>query len=1541
MTRGKIFLVSLLLLCAPALADIHPNNAPGFPVEQSFHVGDIDNVNLFNGSLTLTIPLGGSYPVGGGFSYSLKLVYNGNPWSFVSLPLLDPWGNQIGTRTAAEPGECSNAGLGWRVSLGRMDPPCQTSESAEPPPVYQDENGTDHIFYPTLHYGDPEDVNPAGVTDVQYTRDGSYLRLKVYSAGYREIELPDGTIRRFNSEGLPTQIRDSFSNTLSITYPAGQWVLTDSQGRVHTISFGTAASFPVVTRVDLQAFNGQTATYQLQYTEQQVGRACPHDDTAIANSATVPLLTGVLLPDGSSYQAAVSDYITSAGATTASCTDAGGNLIGLTLPTLGRLEWTWQKYQFPSGSAQKPRLQRNDGVAARTMRDPSRPAGQQVLGTWTYVPFPNTLGAKEHTVTVTDPLGHRTVHYFSVATDAAFTGAWSRYDYSLPFTRNQAFAGVPDLLLSRQVYNASNTLLRSEYVQYERDPFHGTSPPNSTHTNRRMLRGRTVYHDDGGIWSGTVYSNFDGLGHYRQQETEGSFPSGSNVRGHFGNYNPAQGTYVVNLAANTASGYSLFPAISRWVLETMTYASDTEGAQTAQVDFCYAPNSATVMRRRVHRSDGATPSAQDLVTVYDLDSNNQGNVITEKSYGGDVQGGAGGSDLCTMTLPASPEYQIDHAWSYGVKATSQYAGTNFKILDQTIDPRTGLVLSSRDSAEIQTDYEYDALGRMTWLKPTQGHGGWTQYLYSAAVTPATVTVRRRDNGSKSATIRATEFYLFDAFGRVSKQQRQLPSGTSTRETTYDGAGNKATVSEAAFGSSPANKTYFLSYDPFGRPGTLRPPDGASHDVTMTYQGVRQVSRAVKITTNAGGGETSSTTTEVYDRHGRLISVSEPSGSGGAVVTTSYGYDVGNRLTSVSMPAQSRSFTYDRAGLLQSETHPEKGASGNGTVSYPQYDSRSHARRKTDGPNDLVFTYDAAERLSEVKEQGTNLLLKSFSYAPSNGGSDWSKGKLRTASRYNYVTVGGGAFTIRVDETYTYGGLDGRVSQRNSDFHVSASGGPFTAQEKFTQSFTYNSLGLVSTQGYPICTHAGCTAAAPVFADVPAGHPDQREIEAIYPVKTAPSTPRNLQLTYSQGLLTGVSANGVSYGTVTYHPNLLVSQIAHTNGVTETQGNDPNDMRRPASLTASGPYASWSSGTYTYDGAGNIKSIGTSAFTYDKVNRLVAASLYDGPTGGGNLKQQSYTFDAYGNITGITTNGILRNTPTSATTNRLTGAVTYDAAGSLTSWNGATYQYDRFNQMTRMTSGSEDWTYIYTADDERIWSYSAGLSRWALRDLDGKVLREYLTDSRGWSVGTDYLYRNGLLMAAETQTGRRHFHLDHLGTPRLITRASGDRAAYHVYYPFGEEATAFNQDSERMKFTGHERDLGSAGGAGDDLDYMHARHCSPVTGRFGSVDKADVLSLQRGDEEERKRFHQYLEMPQSWNRYAYAHGNPLKYIDPDGESAELAIAGGLFGGSEAAAGGGILAGTAAPLVIAVGAGVGLGLAVNQVPGVSEALTIQQR
>ena len=192
----------------------------------------------------------------------------------------------------------------------------------------------------------------------------------------------------------------------------------------------------------------------------------------------------------------------------------------------------------------------------------------------------------------------------------------------------------------------------------------------------------------------------------------------------------------------------------------------------------------------------------------------------------------------------------------------------------------------------------------------------------------------------------------------------------------------------------------------------------------------------------------------------------------------------------------------------------------------------------------------------------------------------------------------------------------------------------------------------------------------------------------------------------------------------------------------------------------------------------------------------------------------------------------RNTPTAPATNHLT-ATTYDAAGNVTTSERQRLRLRPVPPRCGTTrTPSDEWIYLYTADDERAWSYKTdNTSLWTLRGPDAKVLREYANTSGTWSVAEDYVYRDGLLLAAETPAGTRQFHLDHLGTPRLVSDNLGFQAAYHVYYPFGEEATAFNQDVIRVKLTGHERDLGNLAGAGDDLDYMHARHDSPLTGRF--------------------------------------------------------------------------------------------------------------
>jgi len=84
-------------------------------------------------------------------------------------------------------------------------------------------------------------------------------------------------------------------------------------------------------------------------------------------------------------------------------------------------------------------------------------------------------------------------------------------------------------------------------------------------------------------------------------------------------------------------------------------------------------------------------------------------------------------------------------------------------------------------------------------------------------------------------------------------------------------------------------------------------------------------------------------------------------------------------------------------------------------------------------------------------------------------------------------------------------------------------------------------------------------------------------------------------------------------------------------------------------------------------------------------------------------------------------------------------------------------------------------------------------------------------------------------------------------------------------PFGEEFGG-TFGLQPLKFAAMERDASSGN------DYNHARFQSPSLGRFLSPDRIGGKT----------------ENPQSWNRYAYALGNPLKYIDPTGLDAEFAI-----------------------------------------------------
>jgi len=1549
LTRSSaMLLVFLTVLFAHSMvAQQHPNLERGFAAEKVYSFGELDSVNMLNLNLNLSIPLGQSYPVSSGFSYSMALAYNTKLWDYE--PFFDP--NTLNSsKIGAVASRTSNAGFGWQLSMGGLSGP--GSQDVGSPWTYDAPHGGEQRFYTTLHPGQ------VGTPNVLYTRDSSYLRLRITQPNVSaEVDFPDGVTREFeylgNSKWRLLRIRDQFvdetgnyTNFVNFSYEASSancagessvWVMTDAHGRRTDVCFADFSyndtSTPMVTEIVQPAFDdpntpgADVSRHTFTYVTRAVDRGCHSEAQGLSPTLNLPLLEQVLLPDGSVYEMS---YTLLGFGPGSGCPQ--GSIVQLTLPTRGMIQWEYGGIQMPVYRECPTSLDYAEFSNAVSKKKHLDSAGA-LLGEWTYLSALSPQPAMESFVcenqnwrisdppreemanSVTLPTKDKTIHYFSVWPGPGGPGNGSAdsvngfkvAEYTLPFTRF-AGTGLNGKFLSQEIFDCDAVTgacppapVRRTYVSFERDEglFEGGTGP--TDENWRRKATSTLFLDDGNRHQTAESSDFDGFGNYRrtfqtsdfaasdERESIIDFNAGSNAFGHQSGGSP--GSLFISTGSSWITGlYSRQSNITKVNGVDEAVASDS----------CFDRTTGALLGNRIYKANATistepnvsparrlvTPaaSANDLVTIFTRDfisdgiSISRGDVQIQDWFGGDLSP-LTSNDICIPR--GGSEYRVTHHYVAGTLATSQWRGVNWLSVDNTIDPSTGRVKVARDPAGIASTLNYDTSARLVSVRPATGHGAWSRYAFANATTtaPATVTIFESTNGSISGNLRQSSIE-FDSFGRVAKEKQFVPTLVNpggeavSRLTRYNALGWKTAISQQESGE-PVRFTTYSGFDPFGRPGRISPPSTTAfvnHDIALSYQGVREVRRTRQIATGAENGALApSTTIEQYDANGRLVRVIEPLTCRSAISpcpdadrgpVSEYSYNVLGNLARVCGNAvngnctQLRLFNYDGRGFLTSEQTPERGVNGNAITGHSLYDSRGNAGRRltsaSGGLFDLRISYDGIGRPLTLASNGGSRVMKEWLYDQHPNGYARNAAMVRSTRR-NSDPLFGSDFVVQ--EHIQYEGGAGRISRIDTDITH-----PQAGARSLFQTSTWTDLGEPDERLYPFFT------GMPVL---------------------------EIKNDYTSGILTRVrNKSGGDYASsIRYHQSGMTHQVTHANGMTETIASDASGIARPQSIAISG--GAWNSGDYSYDGAGNIAAIGNTRYSYDPISRLTGWNE-SRPNG---FSSHYLGYDLFGNkydlgfksCGGDPASGIMHCAQTSVAVPEIDASsnhfaqMSYDANGNVVTHGTYSYTYDGTDMMTAMSTGSRNFRYLYTADDERIGTYDTATQTWSwkLRDIGGKPLREF-TSSGGtlgfanWTWSKDFIYRGSSILASITPTETQHFHLDHLGTPRLITTAGGGQRGRHDYEPFGAETTSSLQNDQRLKFTSHERDLNGPATSEDRdyLDYMHARFYNPNVGRFLSVDP--------------QRLDRVTTTPQAWNRYAYALNNPLKYVDPDGRETQLVL-----------------------------------------------------
>jgi len=280
---------------------------------------------------------------------------------------------------------------------------------------------------------------------------------------------------------------------------------------------------------------------------------------------------------------------------------------------------------------------------------------------------------------------------------------------------------------------------------------------------------------------------------------------------------------------------------------------------------------------------------------------------------------------------------------------------------------------------------------------------------------------------------------------------------------------------------------------------------------------------------------------------------------------------------------------------------------------------------------------------------------------------------------------------------------------------------------------------------------------------------------------------------------------------------------------------------------------------------------TIAHQYDSLKRLINATSTTLPPASAPPWSDAYTYDGFGNLTGMTGNGAPSlSVSVSPATNQITPTnIAYDGNGNVTQFgpSGAltTLGYDVANRVATVNSTN---AYAYDTANQRVYfRNSAGTESLYIYGAGGKIATYTIAGITGSQVNFTFQSRNvyfaGKLISAEGNA---------VAGDGLDSARWNSATGAHTYFPYGVDYNDHNTTNDTEKYATYTRDAVSG------LDYAMNRYYASNWGRFMTPDPS-YASMD-------------LRNHQSWNRYAYAADDPIDTNDPAGTCQQPA---GLSGG----------------------------------------------